>query len=211
MSNPTVFELNKQEIRNNIICIEDNIGESVHFHIGMVRFDLTVEEFLNVTNTLSDVLGNLINIENFVLKEQDEVFIQRIAYALPYLKNVTETSVNLNQLKYRYEGDGNSVIESSIEESPVYRYYNGENIEIDEYNFEKEIWQPAEELLEFADKNNEITNIFVDENLYILDGYKTACSLLKKNGGNYNVKVHMIITEEGHEVRYALMKVKKKW
>ena len=69
MSNPTVFELNKQEIRNNIICIEDNIGESVHFHIGMVRFDLTVEEFLNVTNTLSDVLGNLINIENFVLKE----------------------------------------------------------------------------------------------------------------------------------------------
>ena len=42
MSNPAVFRLNKVNIRNNFISIEDNIGESKQFHLGLVRFDLSI-------------------------------------------------------------------------------------------------------------------------------------------------------------------------
>ena len=48
MSNPAVFELNKTIIKNNIFTIEDNIGEAIHFHIGLVRFDLSIKEFNNI-------------------------------------------------------------------------------------------------------------------------------------------------------------------
>ena len=57
MSNPAVFELAQSIIANQKICIEDNIGESIHLHIGLVRIDMTVKEFQNLASTLQKVLN----------------------------------------------------------------------------------------------------------------------------------------------------------
>ena len=46
MSNPAVFKLAETVIGDQKIVIEDNIGESIHLHIGLVRIDMTVKEFV---------------------------------------------------------------------------------------------------------------------------------------------------------------------
>jgi len=57
MSNPTVFELNKIMIRDNIFIIEDNIAESIHFHLGLVRFDLSIKEFNDISTKFINILN----------------------------------------------------------------------------------------------------------------------------------------------------------
>ena len=70
MSNPTVFELNKIMIRNNIFVIEDNIAESIHFHLGLVRFDLSIKEFNDISTKFINILNEQLNINNFDLNKQ---------------------------------------------------------------------------------------------------------------------------------------------
>ena len=74
MSNPAVFELNKTIIKNNIFTIEDNIGEAIHFHIGLVRFDLSIKEFNNISSKLINILNEQLNIPSFDLNKQNEYF-----------------------------------------------------------------------------------------------------------------------------------------
>ena len=90
MSNPAVFRLNKSNIRGNVISIEDNIGESIHIHMGLVRFDLTTEELNNITQTLLTVLNDQIAVEGFNLYEQNEYFLERIALGIPYIDSVED-------------------------------------------------------------------------------------------------------------------------
>lgn len=210
MSNPAVFELNRSKIKDNIFIIEDNIGESIHFHIGMVRFDLSIKEFLDVSSTLLNVLENLVDVKDFILAKQDEFFLARIASSIPYIQRVEMTNVQINYLKYRYEADDGKIVEASILDTPAYRYYQGDVNSLDEYDFEKEIWQTNREILDYVKENN-CTPIYVDENLYILDGYKSACALLKEKGEDYVVNVKMLMLLDGKAPQYILNKVKKPW
>ena len=56
MSNPGVIFLNTSKVYvDRIICgdrlwIEDNIGEAIHIHYRNMRFDFTIEEFLQLAN-----------------------------------------------------------------------------------------------------------------------------------------------------------------
>lgn len=59
MSNPAVFELAMADIARQRICLEDNIGESIHLHIGLVRLDMTVKEFQRTALTLQRALNTL--------------------------------------------------------------------------------------------------------------------------------------------------------
>ena len=59
MSNPAVFELAVADIAGQRVCLEDNIGESIHLHIGLVRLDMTVKEFQRTALTLQRALNTL--------------------------------------------------------------------------------------------------------------------------------------------------------
>lgn len=209
MSNPAVFKLNKTFIRDNVLQIEDNIGESIHFHIGLVRFDLTIDEFNNLADTFIDVLNTQVNIENFDLLKQNEYFLERIAPVIPYIVDVKEVNVKVNEMKYRYQTN-EGIREDYIINTPVYKYYMGEHSIIDEYVFDKEIWQSKEELLEQV-KNNRNSVIYVDENNFILDGYKSICAGIAFSDIGEEIKVKQITFSKNKNIECVLIREIEKW
>lgn len=41
------------------LCVEDNIGESIHVHVRNVRLELTIEDFLKFSDTVEFSLKTL--------------------------------------------------------------------------------------------------------------------------------------------------------
>ncbi len=210
MSNPSVFELNKSNIKDNIFLIEDNIGESIHFHVGLVRFDLSVKEFDDITLKLIDVLNEQVGLDNFDLTKQNEYFLERIASVIPYITSVEDVTVNVEDLKYRFETQNGNIEENYIVNTPIYKYYMGCHEIIDEYAFDLEIWQSKEELMEQVKKTRN-DFIYVDENNFILDGYKSICAGLALSDIENVIRVKRINVLDGIEVKCMLLREKRKW
>lgn len=209
MSNPSVFELNRAEINGTKITIEDNIGEAIHFHIGMIRFDLTIKEFNKITQELLEILNDQSNIPNFNLLLQNEFFLERIAKTIPYIEKVEEKEIDICELKYRYENLAGEVVEEKIFKTPIYRYFCGEKDIIKEYEIKRDIFTLKEEAIDKVMLYpNE--NIFIDENNFILDGYKTVCYFLAKDRLKM-LKVKKIVFEKGIICQVILNKEKCKW
>ena len=192
MSNPAVFELNKTIIKNNIFTIEDNIGEAIHFHIGLVRFDLSIKEFNNISSKLINILNEQLNIPSFDLNKQNEYFLEKIASSIPYIENVEEDIVDINELKYCFENEDGKVIEEII----------------NKYELKRDIWSSKEELLESI-KNNLNNDIYIDENNYILDAYKSLCFRLINDNSIKMIKVKRIIFAK-NKVPHIILKLEKK-
>jgi hypothetical protein len=210
MSNPTVFELNKIMIRNNIFVIEDNIAESIHFHLGLVRFDLSIKEFNDISTKFINILNEQLNINNFDLNKQNEYFLEKIASSIPYIVNVMDEIVDINQLKYRFENLNREIIDEKLISTPVYQYYLGNKEIISNYELKRDIWQSKEELLESI-KSNATTDIYIDENNYILDGYKTLCFSLTNKNYEKLIKVKRVIFAKNKIPNIILKLEKKEW
>ena len=209
MSNPAVFRLNKSNIRGNIISIEDNIGESIHIHMGLVRFDLTIKELEDVTKTLLSVLNEQLSIEGFNLLEQNEYFLERIASGIPYIESVEEDYVSPNSLKYVYEDDNGETIEDYVINTPLYEYYCGMTGVVNDYEIKRDIWETKEEALERVRYGRNI-NIFVNEHDLILDGYKSICAGLADGDLPQKIKVKRIRSSRD-ELVCVLAKEKREW
>ena len=209
MSNPAVFRLNKSNIRGNIISIEDNIGESIHIHMGLVRFDLTIKELEDVTKTLLSVLNEQLSIEGFNLLEQSEYFLERIASGIPYIESVEEDYVSPNSLKYVYEDDNGETIEDYVINTPLYEYYCGMTGVVNDYEIKRDIWETKEEALERVRYGRNV-NIFVNEHDLILDGYKSICAGLADGDLPQKIKVKRIRSSRD-ELVCVLAKEKREW
>lgn len=210
MSNPTVFELNKIMIRDNIFVIEDNIAESIHFHLGLVRFDLSIKEFNDISTKFINILNEQLNINNFDLNKQNEYFLEKIASSIPYIVNVIDEIVDINQLKYRFENFNREIIDEKLISTPVYQYYLGNKEIINNYELKRDIWQSKEELLESI-KSNATIDIYIDENNYILDGYKTLCFSLINKDYEKLIKVKRIVFAKNKIPNIILKLEKKEW
>lgn len=210
MSNPTVFELNKSIIRNNILFIEDNIGESIHFHIGLVRFDLSIEEFYAISQKLIKILAEQVQVDNFDLTIQNEYFLERIATSIPYITSVIEDTVDVKGLKCRIEDDKGKILETNIINTPVYKYYAGLSNSINEYIFKREIWQSKKEMLEIA-RANPSNDIYIDQDNFILDGYKGICAMLVSSLINKRVPVKRMSFSNNKKPIVILTREKKEW
>lgn len=210
MSNPAVFLLNKSKIRENIIMIEDNIGEAIHFHIGLARFDLTIEEFDDIALKLINVVNEQLNVREFDLTRQNEYFLQRIAPIIPYITKVEEIEVDIEELKYRFETQEGNIQEDYIANTPVYQYYIGNKSIIDDYVFERDIWQSKEELMEQVKKERN-HEIFIDENKFVLDGYKSLCVGMAMSDIQKVIKVKKISIAKGQDICCSLLREVKWW
>ena len=178
MSNPAVFRLNKSNIRGNVISIEDNIGESIHIHMGLVRFDLTTDELLNITKTLLSVLNEQVAIEGFDLSDQNEYFLERIALGIPYIESVEEDYITPNSLRYLYENDKGDIVEDYVINTPLYKFYCGSADIINDYEIKRDIWETKEETLERV-RTRRNNDVYVNERKLVLDGYKRVCAGLE--------------------------------
>lgn len=209
MSNPAVFRLNKSSIRGNVISIEDNIGESIHIHMGLVRFDLTVRELNDLTSNLLNVLNDQIGIEGFNLLEQNEYFLERIALGIPYIESVEEDYVSTDSLRYLYEADNGEIIDDYVINTPLYKYYCGMTDVVNSYEIKRDIWETKQEALEKVriHRNDEV---FVNESNLILDGYKSICVGLAMGDLPQKIKVKRIKSFRD-ELVCILAKEKREW
>jgi hypothetical protein len=91
MSNPGVIvldqtELSGREINGSRLQIEDNIGEAIHIHLGDLRLDFTINDFLILADGLKQALNNLLSSTNINLDLLDPLFIREIEDHIPYLQ-----------------------------------------------------------------------------------------------------------------------------
>lgn len=209
MSNPAVFRLNKSNIRGNVISIEDNIGESIHIHMGLVRFDLTTDELLNITKTLLSVLNEQVAIEGFDLSDQNEYFLERIALGIPYIESVEEDYITPNSLRYLYENDKGDIVEDYVINTPLYKFYCGSADIINDYEIKRDIWETKEETLERV-RTRRNNDVYVNERNLVLDGYKSVCAGLAMGDLPKKIKVKRIKSLRD-ELSCLLAKEKREW
>ena len=212
MSNPAVFELAKADIAGQRICIEDNIGESIHLHIGLVRIDMTVKEFQNFALTLQKVF-NVVTPDFFDVEKYDAYFVERIASEITNLSTIEQTFLSLAEIKFCYETDS-GFITCKIVDSPAFKYYSGEKYDLDKFENNGDIFQSNAERADkvfTAVKNNVAKNfrICVDEKNRILDGYLTVAALAKIHGIDTKVAVNRFKFEKIND-SIAVRRLKKK-
>ena len=118
--------------------------------------------------------------------------------------------VDINQLKYRFENLNREIIDEKLISTPVYQYYLGNKEIISNYELKRDIWQSKEELLESI-KSNATTDIYIDENNYILDGYKTLCFSLTNKNYEKLIKVKRVIFAKNKIPNIILKLEKKEW
>ncbi len=65
MSNPGVKVLANTKINGMTFCIEDNIGEAMHIHWGNIRLDLTIKEFLELSDKIGQCMNEMVDRNDF--------------------------------------------------------------------------------------------------------------------------------------------------
>ena len=215
MSNPAVFELARANIASQKICIEDNIGESIHLHIGLVRFDMTVKEFREFAKTMQEVL-NAVTPKFFDINEYDAYFIERLAVDLMNISAVEEILLPLADLKICYEGEDDKIFTVNLMESPVFRYYSGEAIDLEQFENKGDIFQSNSERADkvfAAVKNNPNKNfkISVDESNRFLDGYLTSAAMARLYGAGFKIKVSRFSFDNYDTLAIVRRRNKKLW
>lgn len=179
MGNPAVFELVKTKIASQPMCIEDNIGEAIHLHIGSIRLDMTVDEFCDLTKKLTECFNIIVPCEGFNINDFDPFFIFRIAGNLPHLKNIRKKTETLKNLLINLENDDGVMSVVRIDESPLYKFLSGQINVLQQYENETYIFEDLKTRLDFIKKQMDTGNlanvIIINSRGYILDGYKRAC------------------------------------
>ncbi|MGL6114977.1 MAG: hypothetical protein ACRC1R_08035 [Cetobacterium sp.] len=215
MSNPSVFELAKTEIDGSTLCIEDNIGEAIHMHLGPLRIDLTIREFLLVTEKLELVLEFLLKEKGIVLKDYDPYFLLNFSENFLDILYVEERETGIGDLKIKYiNKEGNFEIKK-ITESPFYKYYKNEEIDLEIYENMSNILQSnrerADEIYKIISKGiyEEMKLIVIDKEGYILDGEEKASAMLALYGRDYFCKVKIFMLNEEKKLGRRLKE--KKW
>lgn len=75
MSNPGVIVLAEVGTANFSFRIEDNIGEAIHIHLGNIRVDLSINDFLKLTEALTKIAEDMISADGFSFDKFDARFL----------------------------------------------------------------------------------------------------------------------------------------
>lgn len=197
MSNPAVINLAETETDIGLFRIEDNIGESIHLHLGEFRYDLTIKEFLSLSDDLGNVIDGFINVDGFSTSNYSMEFLSRWGKALPDLIRIEYDSIYLEDLIVDTVGFLGMTTRKPIQYSRIVKALNGntsENDKRDERNFFGETnQQRLNKILESIKKDNypkenQYIVLFNDSNI-IMDGQHRAGCLYHLYG---NIKVPVI-------------------
>lgn len=67
MSNPAIKLLVNTDIGSNNLRIEDNLGESIHIHLGVLRIEMSVSDFENLETVVMGCTRNILSEEEIKL------------------------------------------------------------------------------------------------------------------------------------------------
>lgn len=213
MGNPAVFELSKCIIDNQIVCIEDNIGESIHLHIGSIRIDLTVSEFEKMADILKNVLESLVNVEGFNVFKCDPFFLSRISREIPYLEKVYNKNVFLEDLFIRIKDSNGKIERYSLKDTYLYKHLKEPNRSISNFSEETYIFESYDDRIfvvkDLIERRKESIDIIIDKDGNILDGYISSCILLNNDVNKIKAKVFEF--KENHIPIIYKERRKNKW
>lgn len=71
MSNPAVYLLAETTIQGKRIQIEDNLGESIHVHIGEFRITFSISEFLKAAESILNAADQILQLKDLSLYKFD--------------------------------------------------------------------------------------------------------------------------------------------
>lgn len=194
MSNPAVISLAETETNIGDYRIEDNIGESIHIHLGDFREDLTVKEFYRFTEGIEAAVESFVGKENFRLSDYSLEFISRIADTLPDLIRIQVEEVKLGDLIVDARGLFGIQTKKKLKHSRVIKALKGdtdENDNRDERNYFNQTSQERLNIILESIKNNgypyknKLIVLFNNSN-EIMDGQHRAAVLYHLHG---NIKV----------------------
>lgn len=105
MSNPGVLTLTKKQLsaRKNF-RVEDNLGESVHFHYNDIRVDLTMKELLAIADQCDAAIYDLIPAKDFKMEDFDGDFLNSYSQCLIDLEGVEKVQVPVSGLYIQDKG-----------------------------------------------------------------------------------------------------------
>jgi len=203
MINPGVIQLAKLKYSNYRFEIEDNIGEAIHIHYSDMRFDFSINEFLEFADKIEKILNILLEEKNISINDFDSAFLIDLSGLIPDLENITYENIMLEDLLVdTYDANGSIVIRS-LKESRVLKALSGDTEENDNRN-QTNFFKPLsyklltnQERLEFnleriKNQNNFKNNITLfNTSNNIRDGqHSAACMYYLK--GNITVSVRRL-------------------
>ena len=98
MINPGLITLAKARSGKLHAVIEDNIGESIHFHYRDIRVDMTVDEFIQTANVLLEAASILLGPISDELLAFDSDFLNASSMTLLDLDHIESGEVFLNDI-----------------------------------------------------------------------------------------------------------------
>ena len=200
MSNPGVIILESQSGKKKFFKrfqIEDNIGESIHIHIDSMRFDLTIKEFLELSELIRESIDSLNVFKDYSVDNFDESFILECSSFIDKLVKIEKHKIKLGQLKCLVRSKNDFMRVKKIKESPIYNFLLGKEEKFKEYNQEnyKNITNifRIKNLKNSLDKNGYPHNknyiILFDNDNIIRDGQHRASILMHKYGEQKEIEV----------------------
>lgn len=134
MSNPAVYALSETRIRNIQIRIEDNLGESIHIHIGDFRISLSVEEFYFMVNQVEKGAEELLSLDGINLKMFDKTaFDWDWIHRYQEIENIEFVNVRLGDLLTKGESEFSPDLDRivSVADSRCYKALKGDYSELE--------------------------------------------------------------------------------
>lgn len=198
MSNPGVILLASNKLEGMNLKIEDNIGESIHIHLGNIRIDLSIASFFDLVDSLSLIMEKMINIDDFKLSDYDEIFVTRHSSELVRLKEIKRETVELDSLITDSKDENGYISLVPVSDSRVTKALSGDSSEVERREqtnyFGQDNLRRIEVISDSIDKNGfspeKGSNIvlFGKESYYIMDGCHRA-SYLKYKFGNIKIPI----------------------
>lgn len=133
MVNPGVIKLidadDANEICNGInkrFEIEDNLGEAIHIHYDNIRFDLSINEFNMLSDSVDSIIDRIVRVPGFRAKDYDKGFLAANVSMLMKIAKVNCVEKKLEELFVdTFDEKGNAVLKN-IMYSRVYKSLCGD-------------------------------------------------------------------------------------
>ena len=206
MSNPAVYELAKATVKNYRIRIEDNLGESIHVHIGDFRISMTVSEFSDLVEQFQKAADELLGLQGLSLDIFDRTsFDWSWMHKYEKIKKIEKINVKIKDLLTMGESEVFPDLQIIVPVSKS-RQYKALNKEYDELIRYKEVNEYGVSNIERLEKVLDCIRehgypydnkyILVNQFNQIYDGDHRAACLLYLHGGDAIVPVIKMVLED---------------
>ena len=211
MSNPGVYVLSSGKIgpRGLSVVVEDNIGESIHLHIGSQRLDFSIKDFLLQSERLLSVVRRVLQSKGIEHVNFDKTFLAQI---LPLMAHAIDVRVekrrlgDLRALTRREFGSFSYIVQpNKLCHTPAWKYINFGELSFKKYNQFKYHYDNCQNLDNLKDSIIENGYPYKDcyiilfgDQPYIRDGLNRATALAHLYGMNHVVDVQVIYFAGGN-------------